>query len=56
MVYGRIRADLHFDEVIEASSSDEAVDRIEARVCARCGVASSDIQDEEIYAEVIGEG
>jgi len=52
-VEGRIRADILFEEEVEASTESAAVKKAQARVYQRCRITSYDVLDDEIYAEVV---
>lgn len=50
-VSGRIRADIGFEETVEAKSDKSAIKMVEHRVYARCGIDSYDVIDDEVYCE-----
>ena len=52
-VSGRIRADIEFNETVEAKSEKSAMKMVEQRIYAKCGINSMDVIDDEIYCETI---
>lgn len=54
-VEGRIRADITFEETVEASTEDAACNKVEKLICKRCGIDKFDILDTEFYASRIKE-
>ena len=51
-VYGRIRADIEFEEIIEAKSEKTAIKKAEQCVYARCGITKHDVIDDEVYCDI----
>jgi len=54
-VEGRIRADIPFEEIVEARNEISAAKKAEKIVYARCGITAFDVLDDEIYCEQIKE-
>lgn len=52
-VEGRIRADVTFEEIVEASSEEAAMNKAEKIVCKRIGIEVNEIMDNEYYLEII---
>ncbi|HXT83637.1 MAG TPA: hypothetical protein VN704_04810 [Verrucomicrobiae bacterium] len=52
-VTGRVRADINFDETVEADSEEIAVEKVESKIYEKCGFTSFDVIDNEIYCEEV---
>jgi hypothetical protein len=52
-VYGRVRADIQFEEIVEASNDDAAENKALNIVRKRCGIGKYDELDHEIYLEKV---
>lgn len=52
-VEGRIRADIEFEEIVEATTEQSAVNKAEKIVYKKLGLNDHDIIDDEIYCERI---
>lgn len=51
-VYGRIRADINFEEIVEAVNEENAVVMAEQRIYAKTGIGDMDVLDDEIYCDL----
>lgn len=54
-VYGRVRADYEFEEIVEAATQKGALKMAEKKVYKHLGIDNSTVIDEEIYCEKIKE-
>lgn len=54
-VTGRIRADIEFEEIVEAKSEKSAIKIAEQSVYSKCGITVYDVIDDEIYCEKLRE-
>ena len=52
-VEGRIRADITFEETVEASSEQAAVNKVTKIIYKRCGITKYDHLDDEFYCEAL---
>lgn len=53
IISGRMRADIEFEETVEAKSEKSAIRMVEQRIYAKCGISSHDVIDDEIYSEKV---
>ena len=51
IVSGRMRADIEYEETIEAKSEKSAIRMVEQRIYAKCGITVHDVIDDEVYCE-----
>ncbi len=52
-VYGRMRVDIDFEEIVEAESEEFAVLIAEQRVYAKVGINEHSVLDDEVYCDEI---
>ncbi len=52
-VYGRVRVDYEFSEVVEANSEESAIKKTNKKIYGRLGISGNDILDDEIYCNKI---
>ena len=52
-VYGRIKAEIEFEEIVEAKGEKSALKLVERSIYTKCGITRYDVLDDEIYVDKV---
>lgn len=52
-VHGRIRADIPISEIVSAPTEEIAIEKVENKICRKCGINAGGYIDDEIYCDEI---